>query len=286
MTPEDARKLLRRSVEDYNNEKASEAEVRFHVPFLAAVLEPEEIMAALPEPVRFMLVEYSVSPMRKYEDDRWRIWGGVSYREKKLTKEEDMEHYYGICRLHGFLNGRGRLCIKVTVYFPAHPSYFDNVYSQEEIDKALAECERLFGKIFHDFMGTFGPSIGTIELVLLREPGKDMGVVFRMSDSVFPAYLAPEERDKIIRYEKGWCECHFHNRKLDLVNIMERERGNYFGEIGHRFKGREAEGRDSFYGYRNDYIRAVGHHWTRVSGWLSPTVGEVGDADCDRAESD
>jgi hypothetical protein len=66
--------------------------------------------------------------------------------------------------------------MKATFYLPAHPSYFDDEYSQEEVERAIRVLDKvqLNGAILnHSWLKPFDH-----EFVLLREPGKSVTVVF------------------------------------------------------------------------------------------------------------
>jgi hypothetical protein len=62
--------------------------------------------------------------------------------------------------------------VKVILHLPAHPSYFDGEYTQEEIDKALADYDALASRMISK--GRLGPV--SYEFMLHREPGKPVGV--------------------------------------------------------------------------------------------------------------
>lgn len=91
--------------------------------------------------------------------------------------------------------------MKAVFYLPAHPSYFDDEYTQEEIDKALADYDRACGGLISK-----GNSVLPVkkEVFLLREPGKDPTVVFNSEgyDEVHKEYGIDQYRgtsDKELR---------------------------------------------------------------------------------------
>jgi len=65
--------------------------------------------------------------------------------------------------------------MKVTFYLPAHPSYFDNEYTRQEIDEALALYDHQTGGLISK-----GIAQGNVrrEVVQLREPGKEVTFAF------------------------------------------------------------------------------------------------------------
>ncbi|EEF61757.1 hypothetical protein [Pedosphaera parvula] len=113
MTPEDARKLLQGLVEGYHKGIYDESFVIHRLYYLAAVIEAEEILAAVPEGVRLVLQKDAALPLPKFEEDNW-FMAGVSVRRGEPTEEEikasleaDKARYRGHCRLHEYLNRRG-----------------------------------------------------------------------------------------------------------------------------------------------------------------------------------
>jgi hypothetical protein len=65
--------------------------------------------------------------------------------------------------------------MKATFYFPAHPAYFDDKYTQEEIDRAIRILDKIqFGGAI--LKGTWQKPFEH-KFVLLRKPGKSVTVV-------------------------------------------------------------------------------------------------------------
>ena len=68
--------------------------------------------------------------------------------------------------------------MKAIFCLPAHPSYFDDEYTQEEIDQAIAEHDRSHGGLISN--GRLSQPV-KVEFLLLREPGRSVTVVFDSS---------------------------------------------------------------------------------------------------------
>lgn len=74
----------------------------------------------------------------------------------------------------------------MTFFLPAHPSYFEHRYSQEQIDTAI-DTYRLVSRRFRDSDSPFD-----CRYVFLREPGKSVAVRFD-SFELGPALLFPQQ---------------------------------------------------------------------------------------------
>lgn len=68
--------------------------------------------------------------------------------------------------------------MKAIFYLPAHPSYFGNEYTQEEIDEALKMYDQQTGGFISK--GNDRPKVRQ-EVLLLRQPGKRVALVFDSS---------------------------------------------------------------------------------------------------------
>jgi hypothetical protein len=111
MTPEKARELLQGLVAGYNKGIYDEWFVIHRLYYVAAIIEPNEILAAVPEGVRLELQKDAARPLPKFEEDNWFMAGatipsGDPEKEAKASLEADKERYEGHCRLHEYLNRR------------------------------------------------------------------------------------------------------------------------------------------------------------------------------------
>jgi hypothetical protein len=109
MTPEDARKLLQGLVAGYNKGVYDEGFVIHRLYYVAAVIEPEEIVAAVPEGVRLELQKDAARPLPKFEEDNWFMAGATipskdPEKDARAAIEANEERYRGHCRLHEYLN--------------------------------------------------------------------------------------------------------------------------------------------------------------------------------------
>jgi hypothetical protein len=90
--------------------------------------------------------------------------------------------------------------MKATFFLPAHPSYFDEEYTQEEIDRAIKIYDRYLGGII---LATWRKPPFEKQFVLLRAPGKSVTVLFETTGYKGDArgieqYICP------IVYCEGW----------------------------------------------------------------------------------
>ena len=85
--------------------------------------------------------------------------------------------------------------VKATLFFPAHPAYFDDEYTQEEIDKATEQMKEL------GYFPELQPHKGVLkEIVFLREPGAVPTHKFDSAD--FAVSPGPARDAEINRFNK------------------------------------------------------------------------------------
>jgi hypothetical protein len=109
MTPEHARELLAICVEQYNKGAMTALRMLENLYDFAAVIEPAEIVAAVPEGVRLELQKEAARPLPKFGEEVWIIVGAIMpgkdpEEDAKRSMEVDKERYRGRCRLHEYLN--------------------------------------------------------------------------------------------------------------------------------------------------------------------------------------
>jgi hypothetical protein len=109
MTRENYLKNLKEVVALRNRGVINDDEVRYHAFGAAAVIEPEQIMAMVPESTRQSLREFAAQPLPKSGECFSLVCGVVSQQHRteaeRLAAAEAEENWYqGLCRMHAFLN--------------------------------------------------------------------------------------------------------------------------------------------------------------------------------------
>jgi hypothetical protein len=88
--------------------------------------------------------------------------------------------------------------MRATYFLPAHASYFDGEYSQEEIETAIKRLDIVIGGRI--FKGDASRPMKE-EFVLLREPGKAVMVMFDFAGNErFDSLAAPLRDDTVNQY--------------------------------------------------------------------------------------
>jgi hypothetical protein len=96
-----------------------------------------------------------------------------------------------------------------TIYFPAHPSYFNNEFTQQQIDVAIGDLEM-----------TMHPTPG--QIIFLREPGRSEGV--KVDESPFQSF-SPDDRAAMAKTETADCAHWLRMQREWIVKEMRRATG-------------------------------------------------------------
>jgi hypothetical protein len=108
MTQDEARKRLQELLKSYNRGVYMIGEVFYWLYLFAAFIEPEEIMAQVPESIRKELLKAASCPLPTREEDQWIVAGTFIYEDteesRRAAREEDDNRYGGRCRLYEYLN--------------------------------------------------------------------------------------------------------------------------------------------------------------------------------------
>jgi hypothetical protein len=105
--------------------------------------------------------------------------------------------------------------MKAIFYLPAHPSYFNDEYTQAEIDSAIASYDQQTGGFISK--GNSRPKVKQ-EVVLLREPGKSVTVLFDSSGYAEGRQVAEDQK------QRGFDQYRLtsaHDLKTHVHNIKE-----------------------------------------------------------------
>jgi hypothetical protein len=105
--------------------------------------------------------------------------------------------------------------MKASFCIPAHPSYFEDGYTQEEIDEAIAEYDRRHNGLLSQGM----PDLKVKEeFLLLREPGRSVTVIFD-SSGYGDGENVPEERKRqgLDQYRRN----SLHDLQIHVANLKD-----------------------------------------------------------------
>ena len=113
--------------------------------------------------------------------------------------------------------------MKAIFCLPAHPSYFDDEYSQEEIEEAIKLYDKQSGGMIS--AGNPRPKVEQ-EFRLLREPGKDVTVIFYSSgygdSKEVPEHTKQHGIDQYRRTSHDDLQTHVHNIK-ELLKFIRSQ---------------------------------------------------------------
>lgn len=128
--------------------------------------------------------------------------------------------------------------MKATIFLPAHPSYFDQEYTQEEIDSAIAEYDRIQdGVISKGWISRAWPENPMrVKYVLLRKPGKAVTAILQVGKKPAIPREAKAEWDKWIDRSREQLMGDLRLKRLLLKKYLrtKRERLKRIGRAGRR----------------------------------------------------
>ena len=106
---------------------------------------------------------------------------------------------------------------------PAHPSYFDDDYSQAEIDRAIERYDKETGGMIS--RGNPHPKIRH-EFLLLREPGKAIAVIFH-SEGFGDGKRVPEyAKDHAVAQYRSTSSKDLETHVNNIKNLLKYLRDN------------------------------------------------------------
>ncbi|HEV2393731.1 MAG TPA: hypothetical protein VG146_15365 [Verrucomicrobiae bacterium] len=114
--------------------------------------------------------------------------------------------------------------MKAIFCLPAHPSYFEGHYTQEEIDQAIQDYDRLVGGII--FKGYSEPKVRQ-EFLLLREPGKTVTVIFDSAGYGEGKQVSGDTKARGISQYRETSYRDLQTHVQNLKNTLEANRGNF-----------------------------------------------------------
>jgi hypothetical protein len=115
--------------------------------------------------------------------------------------------------------------VQIRYFLPAHPSYFSDKYTQDEIEKGIQHIDRLHsGDIFKGRALTIKTG-GEYkeEFVLLREPGKKVCAVVQSTAQC--SSMLEDDKNHIIRLARRSADDELKSIINMLESILERNHG-------------------------------------------------------------
>lgn len=112
MRPQDAIQELQTVVEHYQKGILTVSGAALRIYELAAFIEPDQLVAVLPDSLRREIAEIALRPLMRRED--WRTIEGVTewpgrkeaYKLEKNARED--RQYEGMCKLHKYFTEHGK----------------------------------------------------------------------------------------------------------------------------------------------------------------------------------